>query len=409
MSFNLKSYYDAAQSADQRVQAIAGQIDAHFQAGENDKAVGLTASLNEAKAGAKNANDLYLSMRDAAQSQSLGQFTPAGGSAAPAVLKNGRGDTFGQAFRAYLKNGDVGGVRPWMDGGNEIMFRNASNNTDMNIGTAADGGYLDPTTLYQGVIAKRSEMSLPERLGVQRIPGKGTTVNVPYDNEADGEFVDTSEGASFDQDAPAIGQAQMTLVKKSKYITLSHELLEDEDAGLMAFLMNWIARGQAKTMNSMLLTEVGTNGTSYNTTASATAIAAGELEKVALNDTLGDYLDDAGSIGWVMRPSTYAAIQSITGNPRLYAESNNGGAALRPPLLGYPVYYSNKATVIQASAKSAYFGNWNYVGWREAPGFTMLRDPYSAAGTGQVKLWMYFRTVFKVLQPDAVGYLIQHS
>ena len=52
------------------------------------------------------------------------------------------------------------------------------------------------------------------------IPGKGTTVNVPYDNETDGEFVSTGEGSGFDQDAPAIGQAAMTLVKYSKYITL---------------------------------------------------------------------------------------------------------------------------------------------------------------------------------------------
>ena len=42
-------------------------------------------------------------------------------------------------------------------------------------------------------------------------------------------------------------------------------------------------------------------------------------------------------------------------------------------------------------------------------GFTLLRDPYSAASTGQVKLWMHFRTVFKVLQPSAIGYLIQHT
>lgn len=403
---NLKPYYDAAQSADNRVQSVAAQIDAHFQAGENDQAVALRANLDEARTKAKEANDLYLSMRDASQASNLGQFTPAG--AAPAHLQNGLGDTFSKAFRAYARTGDKGAVRPWMQG-NEIVFKNASNNTDMNIGTGADGGFVDPTTLYQQVIAKRTEMSLPERLGVMRIPGVGTTVNVPYDNEGDGEFISTAEGAAFDQDAPAIGQAQMTLVKYSKYITLSDELLNDEDAGLMPFLMDWVARGQAKTLNSLLLTEVAASGTSYKTTASATAIAAGEPEAVALNDTLADYLDDAGSIAWVMRGSTYGAIQSITGNPRLYAETNGGGAALRPPLLGYPVFFSNKAAAIASTAKSAYFGNWNYVGWREAPGFTMLRDPYSAAGTGQVKLWMYFRTVFKVLQPDAVGYLLQKT
>jgi HK97 family phage major capsid protein len=398
---NLKPYYDAAQEKDSAVQQIAAKIDDHFNKGEKDEAVKLQAELDKTRKEAKSANDLYLSMRDAAETKNVGPFTPAG---APAVLKNGRGDSFAKGLKAYVRSGDFGGVREFMDG-NELRIQNASNATDMNVGTAADGGYVDPTGMFQQVIAKRSEMSLPERLGVRRIPGKGTTVNVPYDNEADGEFVSTNEAGNFDLDAPALGQAAMTVVKYSKYINLSVELLEDEDAGLMAFLSDWVARGQAKTLNNLLLTEAATTGTKFVTTASATAIAAGEPEAVALNDTIADYLDDAGSVSWVMRASSYGAISSLTGNPRLYAETNGGGAALRPPLLGYPVYFSNKAAAIAAEAKSVFFGNWNYMGWREAPGFTLLRDPYSAAGSGQVKLWMYFRTVFKVLQPSAIGYL----
>jgi len=322
---------------------------------------------------------------------------------APAVIKT-RGDSFEKMFKAYIRDNDISSELRQFMGGDGVNFR-ASNNTDMNITTAADGGYAVPTGFYNQVIAKRSEISLPERLGVRRIPGIGTTVNVPYDNETDGEFVSTSEAGSFDQDAPAIGQAAMTLVKYSKYITLSVELLNDEDAGLMPFLADWVARGQAKTMNSLLLTDVASNGTSLKTTAASTAIAAGEVEDVYMNDTVADYLDDGGSVGWVMRASTFGDIISITGNNRLYLPQIQGGVG-PANLLGYPVYFSTKAASVAANSKVAYFGNWNFVGWREAPGFTMLRDPYSAASTGQVKLWMYFRTVFKVLQPSAIGYLI---
>ena len=326
---------------------------------------------------------------------------------APAFLKGKRGDSFPNSLRAFLRDGDVGGLRDLQTGPGEIEIR-ASNNTDMNITTAADGGYVDPTGFYQGVIAKRSEISLPERLGVRRIPGKGTTVNVPYDNETDGEFVTAAEAASFDQDAPALGQAAMTLVKYTKYITMSVELLNDEDASLMPFLTDWVARGQAKTLNSLLLTDVASYGTSLKTTASATAIAAGEPEAVVLNDSVGYYLDDSNSVGWVMKPSTFGAIQAISGASRLYSQQVQGGISPNS-LLGYPVFFSTKAGAMTAGLKSAYFGNWNFVGWREAPGFTLLRDPYSAASTGQVKIWMYLRTVFKVLQPGAVGYLIMHT
>ena len=184
------------------------------------------------------------------------------------------------------------------------------------------------------------------------------------------------------------------------------ELLEDEDANLMAFLTDWIARAQAKTYNQLLLAEVASAGTSYKTTASATAIVAGELETVLYNDTIGGYLDDAGSLAWVSQTQHLRSDQVDPGRSppvRRYRLSQGR------QIMGYPAYFSVKAGAMTAGLKPVYFGNWHFVGQREAPGFTMLRDPYSAASTGQVKLWMYFRTVFKVLQPAAVGYLIMHT
>lgn len=329
---------------------------------------------------------------------------------APAFLKNERGTNFPGALKAWLRDGDAGGVKDILvrDSGMEGIELRASNNTDMNIGTDADGGYTVPTGFYNQIIARRSEMSLPDRLGVRRIPGIGTTIDIPYDNEADGEFVSTAEGTDFDQDAPAIGKHQMTLAKYTKYITLSDELMQDTGVNLMGFLSDWVARGQAKTMNSLLLTEVGTNGTAFKTTAASTTLAFGELEDVAINDYVADYLDDSQSVGWVMRPSTFNAVRKIqSASPRMYGTADNvitSNGTLRRGLLEYPVLFSNKAAAIASTAKVAYFGNWNYVGWREGS-ITILRDPYSAAGTGQLKLWMYFRTVFKVLQGYAIGYL----
>lgn len=326
---------------------------------------------------------------------------------APAFLKGQRGDNYNRAVLAYLRTGDKTDVRDLLtetEQGEGIQIR-ASNNTDMNIGTAADGGDLVPTGFYNQVIAKRSESSLPEKLGVRKIPGKGTTVDVPYDNETDGEFVSTSEAGSYDQDAPAVAKRSMTLVAYTKYLTLSRQLLRDEDSNLQSFLTDWIARGMAKTLNNLLLTEVATTGTAYKTTATNSAIAVGELEATSLNDTVGDYLDDSPSVAWVMRPSTYAVIQSITSAVKAYGVTPGGNGIGGRELLGYPVMFSNKAAAIATTAKVAYFGNWNFVGWREGDGFILLRDPYSAASTGQVKIWMSFDCVFKQLQADAVGYM----
>ena len=309
---------------------------------------------------------------------------------APAYNKTKLGDSEERAFAHWIKTGDDGGMR-------ELR---ASNDTDMNIGTAADGQYLVPTGHYNQVIARRDEAMLANQIGVMTIPGKGTTVNVPVDNEADGEFVATTEANDFDRDAPATAQVAMTLLLYSKKIELSYQLLEDEDSRLLAFLADWVGRGMAKTHNSLLLTEARTGGTAALTLDSASTIGDGEPVELLYKQP-AEYLD--GSV-WIMPRATEGIIRSLQGDSFLYNPNPAGSDRGRPEILGYPVYNSSYGSAIAASAKSLIFGNFRYMGMREAPGLTFLRDPYTLAGKGQVRLLYYFRTVYKTLQAEAIQY-----
>ena len=316
------------------------------------------------------------------------------------ISKTGIGDTEIKAFANWVRTGDGGAALK------------ASNAVDMQEGTAAEGGNAVPTGHYQGIIARRNESMIAAKLGLMNIPGKGLTVNVPLDNEADGEFVSTNEESAFDVDTPALDVAAMTLVKYTKEMLLSYELLEDEDSKLMAFLDNWVGRGMAKTHNSLLVTAAA-SGTALKTFASASAIAVGELEPIVYNSNVTYYLDDTNSNAWIMRPSTYDAISRLGSTSiRYYAEQQQGSntpSKLGPMLLGYPVYFSEKAAAVAASAKPVYFGNWSFMGYREAPGFTVLRDPYSNAHTGRLTLRYYFRCKYLVLQTAAIGYGVHPS
>lgn len=331
----------------------------------------------------------------------------------PAVIEQ-RGDDETQALGRFIRRGDMGAVRHLQDGDNSIYLgleQRASNDTTMNITTDADGKYAVPTGHFQGVIARRDEAMLTNRLGVRRIPGIGTTVNVPVDNEDDGEFVSTAESIGYDRDAPALTQVAFTLVKYTKKVDLTVELLEDEDSRLMVFLEDFVGRGMAKTHNNLLLTEVAANGTSLKTFASATVIAVDELEPIIFNEALGNYLDDAGSVGWVMQRAVHGEIILLDdANMRRYAQNaipDMGG--LVPMLLGYPVFYSAKSGATAASAKSVYFGNWNYVGLYEAPGFSIIRDPYTRSSYGEVILNYMFRADYGTLQAEAIGYGVHPS
>jgi HK97 family phage major capsid protein len=309
--------------------------------------------------------------------------------------KTGLGDSWQKAAAHFVRTGDDGGLKAMK----------ASNDTDMNVGTDADGGYAVPTGHYQGIIARRDEMMLADALGVLNIPGKGTTVNVPLDAEADGEFVSTAEAASTDRDAPALGQAAMTLVKYTKRVELSYELLEDEDSRLMAFLEDFIGRGMAKTHNSLLVTEILANGTSAKTTTGAAAITAGEI--MDLEYALADeYTDNAA---WLMRRASEGTIRQLQGNDFLFqvTPAGNGDGSARRDINGFPVYNSQSMPAIASTNKAIAFVNGNFIGKREAPDITFLRDPYSKASTGQIVLHYYFRTVYRVLQAEAVQYLTQ--
>jgi len=131
-------------------------------------------------------------------------------------------------------------------------------------------------------------------------------------------------------------------------------------------------------------------------------IEAADLDALA-DDDLGFYLDDSESVSWVTRNSTLWSIKSLTGNDRQYDRGllNQGDGK---ELVGYPVETSNKVDAPGTTNKPLLFGNFNFVGKREEPGFTVLRDPYSRAEEGIVQLHYYFRTVYKVLQSKAVGY-----
>lgn len=302
----------------------------------------------------------------------------------PAFNKTKPGDSEARAMAHYIRTGDLS---------RELR---ASNDTDMNIGTNADGGYAVPIGHYQNIIAKRGEQMLADRLGVTRIPGFAATINVPVDAGTANAFVQTAEAATFDRDAPALGQKAMSLVKFTKTVQLSQELLEDEDSRLMAFVEDYIARAAAVTHNSLLVTEAAANGSPV---ALASASAATDSDIGAMVYALkGEYVDGAQ---WVMNRTTEGAYRILKGSNYLFVNTPNGAVT---NFWGYPINATGLIDDIGAAKKWLLFGNFSYMLMREPNGMSFLRDPYSSARTGQVNLHYYMRAVYKVSQSEAIKY-----
>jgi HK97 family phage major capsid protein len=333
----------------------------------------------------------------------------------PTVLKIKTGDSEERAWAHYFRTGDGGGLQSLAadeERGQRAFelkiptgLEQRATTYTLAVADSTGGGAAVPTGFVNRIAARRNELRLAERLGVQMIPGVGLTVNHAYDNAAAAAFDTVSEQVdafsnTYTAARPTLATKAFTLVKYTRKVQLTEETLNDEDANLMGFIADWIGREIALTHNSLMLTEVASNGTSLKSFSSATAISAGELENMCFNDTLSWYLDDGGSAAWVTRPSTFGKIKAITGNARMYEELGAGSA--RGALLEYPVYYSSYATAIAASAKSIYFGNWFYMGMRESPALSFIRDPYTTDGI--VYLKYAIRVVYGILIAGAIGY-----
>jgi HK97 family phage major capsid protein len=307
--------------------------------------------------------------------------------------KTALGDDEIKAHAHYIRTNDDGGIK----------HLKASSNNPMTEGSNTAGGYAVPTGMYNQIVAKLREDALYPKIGVRQIPGKGLTVNVPIEGAKDGAFVLTAEGSSSDRDAPVLGQAPMTLAKYTKRIELSWELIEDEDAQLMSFLSNFIGQGMAKTHNTLLITEALAGGTLG--VAWGNPIVAANIPSLVYALPQG-YETNAV---WIMKKSVEGTVRGFTGNYFQFIPTpvDGPGALSRRELFGFPLYNSEAMAAQAASAKSAIFGNFNYMGMRMAPDITYLNDPYSGAITGQLRQHYWFRTVYKTLQAEAILYAQQ--
>lgn len=278
----------------------------------------------------------------------------------------------------------------------------ASNDASMTVADSTNAGYLVPVGHYNRIIARRDETALAERLGIMNIPGVGTTVNVPVDNEADSEFVATPEQVkqhtnNFDRDAPVVDRVQMTLAKYTKKIELTDELLLDNDSNLMQWLEFRVGLGLAKTDNALIVTEALANGTAALTFDSAVDIGAQEVPELIHLQAEGY---EEGS-AWIMRRATQGVLRGKVGDNWQFEPTPVAGSS-RTQLWGFPLYTTQKMPAIGSGLKSVIFGNFGYMGVRRMPGLTVLRDPYTI--DGMVLLKYYYRVVFKVLQAQAIIY-----
>ncbi len=232
---NLKKYLDAVNTASARVSDIARQIDAHFEAGETEKALELRTQLDTAKLDYEKANQLYLSMLNATS----GGIDPAQQIVQPGagvqVTKDEGDQPFasdGEFFRAVKIAAQYPGrADP------RLNSRKVVDVSGLSEGVPAEGGYLlSPQTSTKwleaiwstGEVLRRCARD-PIGTGANSITYNGVDETSRIAGSRHGGLLGgwLGEGGTLSGDKPAFRQVEIKLRKDGILIYLTDEQMED--------------------------------------------------------------------------------------------------------------------------------------------------------------------------------------
>lgn len=363
-----------------------------YQVKQNEKK-----EQDEMKAKAK---DKLFQILDQFTERKLAPTINDGGPAVKRVTDRGFKDDATKSFMHFIRTGD------------DVPYKAA-----MQGQTDSEGGYAVPDDFYNQVIAKRNELSVARRMGVQVFPTSLDRILVPAEGTAATKFVVAAEEGAYDENEPTLGQVIVTIHKMTKLIKISEELEVDAKANFTGWLSDVWGRALALAENYYFVgTGTGTGmpqamlvgaTTSGITAASTTAITAAEL--LQLIYTMPSAYTDR--LALVMRRATLGGIRALTGNffSFLPTPAGTGAAGSDGDIHGIPVYTTDAMPASTAALKPILLVNPSFYAIGEREGLTVQRNPYLYQANGQIGLFSRARLGGAVLQAEALYYVTMHA
>lgn len=293
----------------------------------------------------------------------------------------------------------------WMRTGDEVAYKAALQGQ-----TDSEGGYAVPEDFYNKIVEKATLMSFIRQTSALILQTSLDKIRIPAEGTAVTKFVVTAEEGAVDENEPTLADSYIEIHRMTKLIKASVELLADGKGGVETWLADSFARAKAMAENYYFTVGTGTSmplgilagaGASGVTTASATAITAGEL--VQLVGKLGGGYSGLGC-GFLMKNATKWYLAGLQGSPFSFIQTPAGG-----DFLGMPAYISDDMEAIASTKKAVVYGNFGYYAVAERQGMTVQRLTELYAANGQVGLLASFRIGGTVVQAEAFKYLLQAS
>lgn len=236
---NLKNFLDAANAAEARVQQIAASIDELLEGGKTDEALAMRPQLDKAKADAKSAGELYMSVLN------MGGTTTSDPGARFATVQVVT-DEADQAFTSPIEFFNAVKIAGQYAGREDRRLRSRwVDATGMSEGVPADGGYLLPKPVADGLIERMYDtQSILGRISKDPVTGNSMDYNgIDETTHADGTMYGgivgywVAEGSTITASKPKFRQVELKLKDVAALCYATNDQLSDTPN-----LASWLGR-----------------------------------------------------------------------------------------------------------------------------------------------------------------------
>lgn len=257
---DLKKFYDAATAATEARNAKAVEIQALMDKGETAKALEMKMDLDGLNKKAKEAEELYITMRESTKGTDLGKdFVPAKDREKAEEQKDSdilKCNEYTRAFfkamatGASLKNFNTYGVPEDM----QILTKALTESGGTPAG--ADGGFLLPVDFNNAIILRQKQFyDLADDVNVENVQAFSGWRAIEKSTQTEPFAKLTVDGATPipQSNQPAFSRINYQVSDYGGTLPISNDLLNDTPVNLMAYLSNWFGKKAVLTHNSLIL------------------------------------------------------------------------------------------------------------------------------------------------------------
>lgn len=282
-------------------------------------------------------------------------------------------------------------------------------------GTAAEGGYLVPTTMDKKIVDQLADENVIRPLATT-ITTKNGDHKIPVVS-SHGAADWTDEEAAYNDSDDAFTQVSLSAYKLTRLVKVSEELLADSAFDIEAYLVSEFARSFGAAEETAFATGNGTGkptgltnasagATLGVTTSSPTAIAADEI--IDLYHALR--VPYRRKAVWLMNDAIVKAIRKLKDLDGQYLWQPGLKDGQPDTLLNRPVYnVTSMESTVAAGKIVMLFGDLKYYWIADRGGRTFRRLNELYAATGQVGFIANQRVDGKLILREAVQMMKMHA